>query len=214
MKRHSNILIFGLTLVLFACNSSADRQEKSVVQKSLTVDSIKKTELQTEINSVKDFRDDCIRGQAEPIIKKTVFPNTKFILQQDSLTAIETVIFDNGDKLTIRNWGCEYYMLTFRFETSRFEDDTSNIQYWYKKTVLLVSELYKGLDAPIDIKKGINNLINHIDLDMLNNYENLKFGQEIDFGGDEIRDFVTLEKVERLNDKKYAITISFSTGPL
>ena len=214
MKRLRNILIFGLTLGLFACNSSADRQEKSVVQKSFTVDSNKKTELQTETTSVKDLRDDCVRGQAEPIIKKTVFSNTKFILQPNSLTAIETVIFDNGDKLTIKNWGCEYYTLTFRFETSRFQDDTSNIQYWYKKTVLLVSELYKGLDAPIDIKKGVDNLINHIDLDMLNNYANLKFGQEIDFGGDEIRDFVTLEKVERLADKKFAITISFSTGPL
>ncbi|MCX6181869.1 MAG: hypothetical protein NT150_08075 [Bacteroidetes bacterium] len=135
-------------------------------------------------------------------------------MNSDSLTATETIDFDNGDKLIIKNLGCEYYILTFRFETSRFQDDTNNIQYWYKKTVLLVSELYKGLDAPIDIKKGVDKLITHIDEDMLNNYANLKFGQEIDYGGDEIRDFLTIDKVEKLTDKKFAITISFSTGAL
>lgn len=215
MKRLSNILIFGLTIGLFACNSSADRQEKNIDEKSATVDSVTLTNNKmAETTTVQDLRDNCVRGQAEPIIKKNYYPNTTFVLQADSLTAIETVTFDNGDKLTIKNWGCEYYMLTFRFETSRFQDDTSNIQYWYKKTVLLVSEIYKGLDAPIDIKKGIDKLINHIDLDMLNNYANLKFGKEIDFGGDEIRDFVTVEKVEKLTDKAFAITVSFATGPL
>ena len=209
MKRHINILIFGLTFELFACNSSAGIQEKIRETTSL-VDTVK----QTEIAAVKDLRDDCVRGQAEPIIKKTVFTKTKFILQSDSLTAIETVEFDNGDKLIINNWGCEYYTLTFRFETSRFQDNTTNIPYWFKKSVLLVSELYKGLDAPIDIKKGIDKLVNHIDIDMLKNYANLKFGQEIDFGGEEIRDFVTLENVEKLTAKKFAITISFTTGPL
>jgi hypothetical protein len=213
MKRHSDILIIGLTIGLFACNSSADRQEANA-EKTIAVESDIRRDTQTEITSVKDIRDDCVRGQAEPIIKKSVFPKAKFILQSDSLTAIETLDFDNGDKLIIKNWGCEYYTLTFRFETSRFKDDTSNIPYWYKKSVLLVSELNKGIDAPIDIKKGIGKLINHIDLDMLNNYANLKLGQEIDFGGDEIRDFVTVEQIEKLTDKKFAITISFATGPL
>lgn len=209
MKRHIYILIFSLTLEVIACNSSVPKQAKNE-NKSVSVDSIKKTEPQNETASVKDLRDDCVRGQAEPIIKKTVFSNTKFILQPDSLTAIEKVTFDNGDKLTIRNWGCEYYVLTFRFETSRFQADTTAMKYWYVTAYKVMTEMKQGIDAPIDIEKGLIALNEHIS----KNVFDLKLQTEIDFGGDEIRDFVTLEQIEKLTDKKYALTISFATGPL
>jgi len=209
MKRHIYILIFGLTLGLIACNSSADKQAK-YENKSVSVDSIKKTETQNETASVKDLREDCVRGQAEPIIKKTVFPNTKFILQPDSLTAIETVNFDNGDKLTIRNWGCEYYVLTFRFETSRFQADTKAMKYWYVTTYRILKEMQKGIDAPVEIEKGLQALNSHIS----KNVFDLKLQTEIDFAGDEIREFITVEQIEKLTDNKFAITVSFTTGPL
>jgi hypothetical protein len=209
MKRHIYILIFGLTLGLIACNSSADKQAKNE-NKSVSVDSIKKTETQNETASVKDLREDCVRGQAEPIIKKTVFPNTKFILQPDSLTAIETVNFDNGDKVTIRNWGCEYYVLTFRFETSRFQADTKAMKYWYVTTYRILNEMQKGIDAPVDIEKGLQALNRHIS----KNVFDLKLQTEIDFAGDEIREFITVEQIEKLTDNKFAITVSFTTGPL
>ena len=124
MKRHYNILIIGLTLGLFACNSAADIQESNV-EKSPTADSVQLTNNKTtEIEQ--EQSKDCVRGQAEPVIQKEDYPNTTFILQADSLTAIETVTFDNGDKLIIRNWGCEYYVLTFCFETTKFQQDTTN----------------------------------------------------------------------------------------
>lgn len=209
MKRHIYILIFGLTLELIACNSSVPKQAKNE-NKSVSVDSIKKTEAQNETASVKDLRDDCVRGQAEPMIKKTVFPNTKFILQPDSLTAIETVTFDNGDKLTIRNWGCEYYVLTFRFETSRFQADTAAMKYWYVTTYRILKEMKQGIDAPVDIEKGLQALNSHIS----KNVFDLKLQTEIDFAGDVIREFITLEQIEKLTDNKFAITVSFTTGPL
>ena len=209
MKRHVNILIIGLTLGLFACNSSADRQKTSV-EKTVAVENIIPTDTQTIIASVKDLRDDCVRGQAEPIIKKSVFPKTKFILQPDSITAIETIDFDNGDKLIIKNWGCEYYVLTFRFETSRFKADTTAMKYWYVTAYKIMTEMKKGVDAPIDIEKGLQALNGYIS----KNGFDLKLQTEINFGGDEIRDFVTVEQIEKLTDKKFALTISFTTGPL
>jgi hypothetical protein len=75
----------------------------------------------------------CVRGQAEPVVKKLVYPNSQFQLQADSLTAIEIVNFSNGDKLIIRNWGCESYILTFRFEASRFWTLKINLGFGLKK---------------------------------------------------------------------------------
>lgn len=176
----------------------------------LFISGIELTSLARNIQS----NSNCIRGKAAPIIKKSVSMKTTFQLQPDSLTAIETVYFINGDKLIIRNWGCEYYILTFRFETARFQSNPKDLQFWFKRAVLLVSELDKSLDAPIDVMMGINKLKKYIDGDQPNNYQNLKLGRQIDFGGNEIRNFVTIDKIEKLTDKKFAVEISLATGPL
>jgi hypothetical protein len=189
-------LILVLTIALFACNSEANRQNTS--EKSLLAVSVSMTEKQTK-------QSDCARGVAEPI-----YPHTTFVLQPDSITGIETVTLDKGDKLTIKNWGCEYYVLTFRFETSRFLKDTTDLNFWFKSAGGLMTDILDVLKAPIDIKNGIKKLVNHID----NDHKNLKLGEEIDFGGNDIRSFVSVDRIEKLTDKKYAVEISFTTGPL
>jgi hypothetical protein len=196
-----NRLILVLTIGLFACNSATDRQKKTS-EKPLS-DSVAMTEKQIVLT-------DCARGAAEPIIKKTVYPQTTFVLQPDSLTGIETVTFDNGDNLTIKNWGCEYYVLTFRFESSRLKADTTSLKYWYVSAYKIMTEMKQGIDAPIDIEKGLQALNNYIS----KNVFDLKLQTEIDFGGDEIRSFVSVDRVEKVTDKKYAVEISFITGPL
>lgn len=214
MKQYFTILISGLILGLLACNSTVNRKE-SKIEKNVTIDSLQLIHDNTAKNISEQEEDiECTRGQTEPIIKKNIFPHTQFILNADSLTATEIIDFDNGDKLIINNGGCESYTLTFRFETSRFQEDTANISFWYKKSVVLISELSKGIDAPIEIKKGIDKLNHHINLSMHNPYTPLSFGQAVDFGDEEPRNIVTVENVEKLTDKKFAITISFTTGPL
>jgi len=214
MKRHVNILTIGLTLGMFACNSSADRQEKNV-EKSETVDSVPLTNTKTTVTTTEQEQsNDCVRVQAEPVIQKKVYPNTTFVLQPDSLTAIETVTFDNGAKLIIHNWGCEYYVLTFRFESTKFQQDTTNLEFWFKSADRLMTGMLGGLDAPIDIKRGLVLLDSYILRDEKNGYKNLQLGEEIDFGGNDIRSFVTVDKIEKMTDKKFAVTISFATGPL
>ncbi len=196
-----NRLILVLTIGLFACNSVTDRQKKTS-EKPLP-DSVALTEKQIVLT-------DCTRGAAEPIIKKTVYPQTTFVLQPDSLTGIESVAFDNGDNLTIKNWGCEYYVLTFQFESSRLKADTTSLKYWYVSAYKIMTEMKQGIDAPIDIEKGLQALNNYIS----KNVFDLKLQTEIDFGGDEIRSFVSVDRVEKVTDKKYAVEISFTTGPL
>lgn len=208
-KLHLTTLI--LLTIFLGCNQAKSQKSanKSSVQKDTT------TEITSNsIDSDSNTQIECVRQGATPIIKKDIFPNSDFKLQSDKITGIETVDFTNGDKLIIKNWGCEYYCLTFRFETSRFQKDTTNLPFWFKKSVLLMSEIFKGLDSPIDIKKGTVSLVNYIDEDQLNNYENLKLGDEIDFGGKDIRNYVSLDKIQKIDNNKYAIEISFVMGPL
>lgn len=153
---------------------------------------------------------DCVRGEAEPIVKKSVFPKTTFKMNSDSLTAVEIINFDNGDKLIINNWGCTFYTLTFRFETSKFKADTTALKYWYVTAQKLMTEIKLGIDAPIDIKKGIQALNKYIS----KNAFNLKLQNEIDFGGKDIRDIVTLDSISKISKDRFAVTITFATGPL
>jgi hypothetical protein len=155
----------------------------------------------------------CTRGQAEPIVKKSVFPNTDFQLQADNRTAIEAVDLKNGDKLIIRNWGCEYYCLTFNFETSRFQKDTANLGFWFKASSKLMTEVLKGIDAPADLKRGIAALNDYIGNDKPNNYRNLEKGHRIYFGLREPREFVTVDGIQKLSEKKFSVKLTF-TVPL
>jgi hypothetical protein len=210
MRQYINILIFSLTLGLFACKSTSRGQDISV-DKSASVESTTSSNDKTNKTlTAQDQRNDCVRGQAESVIKKEYYPNTTFVLQPDSLTAIETITFVNGDKLTIRNWGCEFYVLTFRFETSRFKADTTAMKYWYVTAHKMMTEEKHAIDAPIDIEKGLGALNEHISKNVLA----LKLQTEIDFGGEEIREFVIVEQIEKITNKKYALSISFATGPL
>lgn len=155
----------------------------------------------------------CVRGQAEPVVKKLVYPNSQFQLQADSLTAIEIVNFSNGDKLIIRNWGCESYILTFRFETSRFLDTKNKLGFWFEKAIILMKEVENGVNAPINIKKGIKALEKHLKNSKKNNYKDLKLEEEIDFGDiNGFRDFVKIDKVERLTNKQIVLEISFGSN--
>lgn len=180
-------ILFVFTFGLFVCNTTNARQEKQ--------------------------NNGCVRGKAEPVIKKAVYHNTTFVLQPDSISGIETINFDNGDKLIIRNWGCEYYNLTFRFETSRFQDKTTNLYSWFKSVHLLMTEMLSGLDDPIDIMNGLNKFIIQVD-NKQSNHKNLKLGEDLDYGQNEIRSFVSVDKIEKLTDRRYAVEITFSTGPL
>jgi len=189
MKRHFYLTLIGLTLVLLAFLSSA-----------------------SAIDSKEQANRDCKRGQAEPIIQKEDYPNTTFLLQADSISALETIVFENGDKLIIKNWGCEYYVLTFRFETTKFQGDTTNLAYWFRSSAILITGMLSALDAPIDIKRGLVFLHSYIAKHEDN--KTLKLGEEIDFDGSTIRNFLTIDRIEKLNDIKYAVTLSYTTGPL
>lgn len=210
MSFRKNVLMGYLLSGLFACSSNAGKKGSLPAKVELPDSTALITNRRQAKDSVVGNDLACIRGQAEPVIKKKYFPNTTFSLQPDSLTGTETVSFKTGDKLIIKNWGCEYYVLTFRFETSRFKADTLNLKYWYATASKLMSEAVPGIYAPIDIRRGTRALNNYA----AKNTKHLKLLTEIDFGGDEIRDFVTLDTISIMQRNRFAVVISFAKGPL
>ncbi|WP_345953954.1 hypothetical protein [Mucilaginibacter sp. PAMB04168] len=161
-----------------------------------------------------DTVDDCPRGAAEPVIKKDIFPAATFTMQADHRTGIETLTFDDGDKLMIKQSGCEYYRLDFRFETSRFEADTTNVTYWSNTGLSLMRRAIKGLDTPLEIGKALNNLSARLEKDKSGSGTNLTLGEEIDFGGSDPRQYLTIDRITRLANQRYAIELSLSYGPI
>ena len=207
MSYYGKILFLSLLAVFSACGSKTDEHAGKPGMPEKAV--LATTQGQRQDSLIED-NETCVRGQAEPVIRKKYFPNTNFVLQPDSLTAIETVSFANGDKLIIRNWGCEYYALTFRFETSKFKASTSDLNYWYAAASKLMNQAAIGVDAPIDIKQGIKALEKYA----VKNSKHLALQTEIDFGGDEIRNFVTLDTIRAMQPNRFAVITSFVIGPL
>lgn len=213
------ILLFSLSVSISAC-APKNKSKITLPKKQDTIQNICTSKPDTikeekEIVQEKtDEFDNCIRGQAKPIIKRSHFPNTKFVLQSDSITGIETVNFDNGDKLILTNGGCEYFTLSFRFETSRFQHDTKDFEFWCYRAIELMYNIVKGIDAPIDVRKGIDELQNKCEISFHMDYESFELGDQLDYGGDDIRSFMAVTKIEKLNAEKYAVELYFSMGPL
>lgn len=217
MKKPTVIIrIYLLALGLAACESGAPKQAQNQRAKpqpdTLALQVPAAEEPKAPANTVDNS--DCTRGAAEPILKKSIFPKATFQLLPDKITGIETVQLSNGDQLSIRNWGCESYVLTFRFETVRFQADTSNTLFWYQKTASFMQDITRGIDAPIDIKKGLNSLAYRIKKAQKPGADRLKIGDKIEFEAGDIRQYFTIDRIEKLSDKKYAVEVSFAIGPL
>lgn len=203
---------FAVTMLFIGCQPNKQTELKTDPTDSIQQEAIQEKAAipDTTTSEDKDVDySDCIRGQADAVIKQTVYPNALFKLDQNNHTGTETVTFDNGEKLVIRNWGCEYYVLTFRFETSRFKADTTDVKYWLDKATVLMNEIQNGLDAPLNIPGGTNAILNH-----LRENKAYELREEIDYNEGFIRDFVTLDRIQKINDVMYAIEISYTTGPL
>lgn len=158
---------------------------------------------------------ECVRSVPEPILKKSVFPKTTFTKTINKETAVETIGYEKvrlnqNTSLTIKNWGCENYTLTFQFLLNNQAEKISNTKFWYGKAIDLMNLVKKG------IRREDINLINK-GLQAISAYKNKaanpKYGNYIEFGGTEIRDTVVLEKIIKQGNR-YKVQISFGIGPL
>lgn len=213
-----SLLIILFVILLLGCQSRHNTQSLETTASDAVIKTTQKsnnsaTNAETKENSEETDSSnilDCTRAQATAILKKSVYPNAVFRLNSDHQTGTETLDLPNGDKLTIYNQGCEYFELTFRFETFRFQADTTNIKYWLQKTVLLMNEIEPGIDCPLDIKGGIMAI--QYTLADTSAYQ---LGGEINYGDVEsMNEFVTLNRIRKISADNYGIEASFVLGPL
>ena len=198
--------LIGCLVILFVACGQKRTGEKIIVNDSSQAAA---ADIPDTTSSDDAYDAGCIRGEPMPVTINSVFPNATFVLDSDKQTSTETVSLNNSDKLIIKNWGCEYYVLTFRFETKRFQADTTDMKYWLGRAVVLMKEIQRGLDAPLDIDGGT------AAMDSVHR-ENLEYtlGKEIVYDNDDIRDFATLDRIQKLGDRVFAVEVSYATGPL
>ena len=153
---------------------------------------------------------DCTRAAPTRIVKKSVYPKTTFKLSRDRRAGTETVKFRNGDRLIITNAGCEYFYLGFRFETRRFSARAANTKYWFARAAQLIAEIETGINAPsIQIPDALRALRKYIE-----KTARPRIGEELDYGGTDIRTFVAVKQIKRLPQGGFAIELYFAVGPL
>jgi hypothetical protein len=213
LTSHSGWLSLLLIVLLSACNQHGNKplQQQAVTKLSQTT-SAAPTGTITDTDSI--ATDECPRGAAEPVIKKDIYPKARFALQPDKRTGIETLDLPNGDKLTINQSGCEYYVLTFRFETSRFTADTTDIIYWSTVALAMMQQVNKGLDTPLEIDVALKKLSARIDKDELGTEDKLKLDDEIDFGGPDPRQYLIISRIQKIGNQRYAVELSLNYGPI
>ena len=99
--------------------------------------------------------------------------------------------------------------MSFRFETSRFQSDVTDLAYWIDKAASLLFDVQKGLNTPLDIKGGINELKHLVEGSKAYN-----LGEEMIYDDHDVRGFISIDRIEQLSDSRFAIEISLATGPL
>jgi len=208
MKLHSLfIAVFtGLLALLLACQTKPTDTSQQDVDTVITLDNPTAEDSAAIDGGPIDMP--CVRSQAEPVLKKEKFPDAVFRLNDDNHSGTESALLPSGDKLIITNGGCEYYVLTFRFETSRFQHDTTDLKFWGAKMVAWMTELDGSLDAPIAVSKGTAVLKQYLQTHKPELY------QDIEFEPGEIRSYITLDRVQQMDAQRFAVELSYLLGPL
>lgn len=210
---HRVVYIGILILTAMSCNTTEDTTKAETKEEPLVDTTVSTPSLMPEKTVIAETGTNCKHTVAQSVVKKGTYPKATFQLQADKNSGVDKIEFDNGDRLTIKNWGCDYAALTFYFETTRFQDEPTNAGFWYKRTVTLLNEVNKSLETIVDVVDGTDRLVTQIENNISDGYQNLRLDEELPFGEDEIRNFVIIHKVEKLSDKKYGIEVTFAKGP-
>ena len=103
---------------------------------------------------------DCPRDQPGPVYSlKSPGVKSHLFKKTSSFEAEEEVIFVSGDRLLIKNWGCEYYVNSFYYESKNIKADSASTAYWHTKSAEILRLLARSRpDTVFDLKKAADTL--------------------------------------------------------
>jgi hypothetical protein len=196
--------IFCIVIALTACTDSDKKIENKQGENPAD------TAVNIHGNQMAESDSNCFHAMPASVLKKNAFSKASFVLIPEERKGVETIESANGDKIIITSWGCEMYNMAFSFETNRFEGEPTNVGFWYKRGVTLLNELIPKLDdsTGIFIVKGTERIMNRIEEEAPNGYQNLAFGEDLDFQNGQ--SVVNIEQVEQKADKRFVVLITFS----
>jgi len=151
---------------------------------------------------------DCLKGIPQRVIDASVLPGAEF--KQVDLMGYEKIELPTGDRLLIINWGCESYNLTFRFETSRFGTDTSQVKQWYSILTQLLYVIEPAIDSPVKVRRGIDGIQDYLKQDTLP----VAYNVSLDLSNDSSYADMVFERVKILGDTAVRIDATFSVNAL
>jgi hypothetical protein len=71
-----------------------------------------------------------------------------------------------------------------------------------------MNEIIDGVDAPINLKKGTNALTEFI------KHNKIKILEGLTFEPGEIRTYLTIDRIQKIDSKRFGLEISYIVGPL
>ncbi len=159
---------------------------------------------------------ECVRSGPERILKKRSYPKATFVLDKDKDNRFEKIGYervrlDRKTKLTIVNYGCENYTLIFRFEINESGQKVGNTRFWYQKLITLMQGLKNGIrskDASF-VDRGTRALSSYVKRNRV-----VRTQKHIKFGGTEIEEMVSMERVIKKGPNRFIIAASYGVGTL
>jgi hypothetical protein len=146
----------------------------------------------------------CFNTVTQRVINTSVLPGVEY--EQVDLMGYEKLCLPTGDHLLIINWGCEFYHLTFRFETSRFGTDTSNVKQWYSILTQLLYVIEPAIDSPVKIQLGINEIQSYLSQDSTP----VVFDVPLTLRRDSVLSDMVFEQVKILGDTAMRLDATFT----
>jgi hypothetical protein len=168
------------------------------------------------IGKCEEAKEECIRGEPEPLFNQQS-PNVKqhtFTLKS-SHEADEEVLFKSGDVLKIKNWGCEYFVNTFHYESKSIQGSNSDVSYWFRESANALKKVSESNpNVMFDFQKAAMTLESKIKEGSELSFDHLPFPVDGD-GVEFLQTQVVVKNGGLLKEKKVGfVDFELMKGPL